>query len=219
MTKPIDTSKIETLEKTTDENLILVQPPAELESFSKPEPEQPQKPEKQKKPKRFTPPPVQPILGDNDLFSKEPEKQPEQSQTTTKVTLDTLVSGSVLVNTFDKIMSVIVPLGINKFTDFKIKPSDVAATKDEKKVLEPVVTECAKTLPIDFSNPWVALVFCVFGIYGGKVAEKINFSDDIFGEDKKTSGRNPIDVLGERPPRENRAAYDKWYRDKKKLGL
>jgi hypothetical protein len=79
-------------------------------------------------------------------------------------------------------MSVVLPLALNNLAGTKLKPSDLKLTADEKKQLKPSIEACAKTIPINFSNPWIALGITALAVYGAKTVDKINF-DNIDADD------------------------------------
>jgi len=136
---------------------------------------------------------------DDDLFTKSETE-------TTKVKLNDLIQSNILIEMFDKLMTLILPLGLNA-VGMKIKPSDIAATREEKKTLEPVLFAATKTINLDFSNPWVSLAVTAVVIYGTKAAGKINFGEL---ENETESNNN------DKPHYSDKKAYSKWYREQKK---
>jgi hypothetical protein len=100
----------------------------------------------------------------------------------TKISLNNLLPGDTLIIVLDKLMSVVLPLALNNLAGTKLKPSDLKLTADEKKQLKPSIEACAKTIPINFSNPWIALGITALAVYGAKTVDKINF-DNIDADD------------------------------------
>lgn len=100
----------------------------------------------------------------------------------TKLSLNNLLPGDTLIIVIDKLMSVVLPLALNNIAGTKLKPSDLKLTADEKKQLKPSIEACAKTIPINFSNPWTALAITAVAVYGAKTVDKINF-DNIDADD------------------------------------
>ena len=100
----------------------------------------------------------------------------------TKISLNNLLPGDTLIVVLDKLMSVVLPLALNNLAGTKLKPSDLKLTADEKKQLKPSIEACAKTIPINFSNPWIALGITALAVYGAKTVDKINF-DNIDADD------------------------------------
>lgn len=100
----------------------------------------------------------------------------------TKVSLNNLLPGDTLIIVLDKLMSVVLPLALNNLAGTKLKPADLKLTAEEKKQLKPAIEACAKTIPINFSNPWTALGITALAIYGAKTMDKINF-DNIDADD------------------------------------
>lgn len=210
--------ELKQFEQTDDKNLIDLTANLDdaAQSFFTPAPEptenEPIKKERKKRepknpPRVPTPEPVN--LFNDDEFST----APPMAEQDTKITLDKVVTGKVLINTFDKLMCLVLPLGLGA-AGIKIKPSEISLTNEEKKTLEPVVTECAKTLPINFSNPWVALATCVIAIYGNKVVEKISFNEDSFIDSVNSEAGSLKGAP--KPHHSDKKAYQKWYRDNKK---
>lgn len=179
-----------------NELLTLTPAAADVSDFAgEPEPEKPKR-TRNRKPKTIPTPP--PFVSDENLFTSAPAEAANAPEIGdgTKVALSDLIAGKTLVNSFDKIMGVLVCLGVNNFTDYKLKPSEMAATPDEKKILEPAISGLAKKLKLDFSNPWIAVTVCVVAVYGSKVAERINFTDEMF-EEKPKRVRKPKTVNNE----------------------
>jgi hypothetical protein len=100
----------------------------------------------------------------------------------TKLNLSNLLPADTLLVVIDKLMSVVLPLALNNLAGTKLKPSDLKLTADERKQLKPSIEACAKTIPINFSNPWVALGITAVAVYGAKTVDKINF-DNIDADD------------------------------------
>lgn len=100
----------------------------------------------------------------------------------TKISLNNLLPGDTLIVVLDKLMSVVLPLALNNIAGTKLKPSDLKLTAEEKKQLKPSIEACAKTIPINFSNPWTALGITALAVYGAKTMDKINF-DNIDADD------------------------------------
>lgn len=194
------------LNLTGEDNEIL------SDTFAKEPPPEPVKPERKKRepktpPKAQEPPQVN-IFNDEE-YSKEPGPQPgPQPGPTTKVNVADIIDSELAVDLFDKLMSVLVPMGLNAVGDMKLKPSDMAATHKEKQTLKGPVHNALRTLNLDLSNPWVALSFTVVVIYGGKAAVKVNFEDEDFVKDE--SGDDP------KPHYTNKKAYAAWYRRNRK---
>ncbi len=100
----------------------------------------------------------------------------------TKLSLNNLLPGDTLIIVIDKLMSIVLPLALNNIAGTKLKPSDLKLTAEEKKQLKPSIEACAKTIPINFSNPWTALAITAVAVYGAKTVDKINF-DNIDADD------------------------------------
>ncbi len=100
----------------------------------------------------------------------------------TKLSLNNLLPGDTLIIVIDKLMSIVLPLALNNLAGTKLKPSDLKLTAEEKKQLKPSIEACAKTIPINFSNPWTALAITAVAVYGAKTVDKINF-DNIDADD------------------------------------
>jgi len=212
---PID--ELKQFEQTDDKQLIDLT--ANLDEAAQsfftetPEPTEEIPTKKERKKREPKNPPRVPTPEPVNLFNDDEFSTATATPENTKITLDKVVTGKVLINTFDKLMCLVLPLGLNA-AGIKLKPSEISLTNEEKKTLETVVTECAKTLPINFSNPWVALATCVIAIYGNKVVEKISFNDDNFSDN--VSGESGSLKGAPKPHHSDKKAYQKWYRDNKK---
>lgn len=165
--------------------------PLEIEKphFKEPEPEpEQQKTKKRGRPAKMSTPQVAPEpakpwgLDETENFVNEPQYISEPSLENVKLTLDNIIPGDVLLTVIDKAMSVLLPLALNTVAGTKLKPADFKLTAEEKKTLKPSLEACAKTIPINFSNPWVALGVTAVAVYGAKTVDKINF-DNIDAED------------------------------------
>jgi hypothetical protein len=110
----------------------------------------------------------------------------------TKISLNNLLPGDTLIIVLDKLMSVVLPLALNNLAGTKLKPADLKLTAEEKKQLKPAVEACAKTIPVNFSNPWTALGITALAVYGAKTMDKINFDNmdaDDFAPKTERRGR------------------------------
>jgi hypothetical protein len=146
--------------------------------------EEPQKKERAKRrPSKPVPPQNAQVFGEQDerTFLEQDEDthviQEEPNFESGKVALSDLLPADTLIVVLDKIMSIVLPLGINKLAGTKLKPSDFKLTADEKKTLKPALEAAARTIPINFSNPWVALAFVGVAVYGAKAVGHINFDN------------------------------------------
>ena len=171
------------------------------ESFFK-EPEvTPEKKKRGRPSKTPAPPPVQKPFGleENEQTFLEQDENEEfiksDSGATlddTKINLSNLLPGDTLIVVLDKLMSVVLPLALNNIAGTKLKPADLKLTAEEKKQLKPSIEACAKTIPINFSNPWTALGITALAVYGAKTMDKINFDNmdaDDFAPKTERRGR------------------------------
>lgn len=186
--------EIEKIENQTTYDLTEISETNETnESFFKepaPEPEKKKKgrPNKQpappadQKPFGMTPSDEQTFLDQeqNEEFLKNDDAS--SSLDDTKITLNNLIPSDTLIVVIDKLMSVVLPLALNNLAGTKLRPSDLKLTAEEKKQLKPSLEACAKTIPINFQNPWVALGITAVAVYGAKAVDKINF-DNVDADD------------------------------------
>jgi predicted secreted protein len=122
------------------------------------------------------------------------QEEPTEAQGTT---LASVFPSGGLVTVLDKLMSVLMPLSINAIAGTKLNKKDFALDASEKKAISPALDEAAKTIPINFNNPWVNLSVVLGGVYLGKTLQVINL--DNMGEDKpKKQRRTKAEIEAER---------------------
>jgi hypothetical protein len=112
------------------------------------------------------------------------QDEPQEAQGTT---LASVFPSGGLIAVLDKLMSVLMPLSINAIAGTKLNKKDFALDASEKKAISPALDEAAKTIPINFNNPWVNLSVVLGGVYLGKTLQVINL--DNMGEDKPKKAR------------------------------
>lgn len=91
--------------------------------------------------------------------------------TTTKVNVGGMFDGGYAVNMLDALLPSLMVV-LLKYMKITVRKSEMQLTESEKKTLSPIVTDCLKTLNLDFNNPWVALACTAGIIYGSKIIEK-----------------------------------------------
>ena len=172
----IETEKIET--ETTTENLTTIETPEILnipldipqdEIFTvEPEPE-PEPEKKTRKPRKTKEPQIQNF--DSNEFT---EPEPETNEQTESSLYSVFPSGG-LVTVLDKVMSNLIPLAFNNLLNTKLTKEQFTLDASEKKAISPVLDECAKTIPLNFKNPFINLTIILVGIYGAKGIGLVNF--------------------------------------------
>lgn len=112
------------------------------------------------------------ILGDDD--DKENDFLNEVKQNPEVITAAQLIPSEAVLLMFDKGMSILFPLLINKVAGTKLRTDDFKLTAEEKKQLKTPLENCMKELKINISNPFVILGITAFAIYGGKAAAALD---------------------------------------------
>ena len=92
----------------------------------------------------------------------EPQQQQQQQPT-----FD-FISPEVAIGVIDSIIPAAIVWAYAMFMQRKLKPSLFHLTAAEKRTLEPIIKECLKTINVDTSKPWQALMIVGGMIYGGK---------------------------------------------------
>lgn len=135
-------------------------------------PEQPEQPEQQGSETQPEPP-----FSFEQISEEEEEEanfyQEQQQQNTTSdegSNLGQLVNGEIAVMALDYLGRIAVPF-IGGLLGQKINGKDVALTAGEKRIIQPQLEECLKTVNVNISNPWVALTVVCVSIYSFKVIE------------------------------------------------
>ena len=161
--------------ETTEEEPTAVEPEAPAEP----------KPKRTRRTKAEMKQPTEPAeeWGNQDEETNTQE-QPQEAQATT---LASVFPSGGLIAVLDKLMSVLMPLAINSIAGTKLNKKDFSLDASEKKAISPSLDEAAKTIPINFNNPWVNLSVVLGGVYLGKTLQVINL--DNLGEDKPKKGR------------------------------
>lgn len=77
----------------------------------------------------------------------------------------------------DKLMSVVIPFGLNKFAGGNFTPADFKLSADEKKTMKPPLEAALKTIKINLNNPWLMLSITAVAVYGAKVVDRVNFDN------------------------------------------
>lgn len=104
------------------------------------------------------------------------------------------IDSGVAIGVIDSILPAAIVWAYAAIMDRKVNRSDFKLTADEKRTLEPIIKECLKTINIDLSNPWKALLIVGGMIYGGKVftAESVKIEKgEVRGKDKGVSNEYP----------------------------
>jgi hypothetical protein len=91
---------------------------------------------------------------------KKVEAEPEQP-----VEMPSMISGALLLLMIDLLIPNIIAFGNNKLSKEKIKASDLQLDNKQKKELEPIADEIAKTIALQ-GNPLTVLIVTLLGIYG-----------------------------------------------------
>jgi hypothetical protein len=177
--------------------------------------------EKKQKPrtKKSQPKPAEPakeVFGADTVLEQEQEHiAPAQDYTLPEqaVTLATLLPAETLLIVIDKALSVILPLALNSLAGTKLRPSDMKLSAEEKRTMKPAIEAAAKTIKLNFNNPWVVLGITTVAVYGAKAAAVINFdnvdADDLgAGDDrpkrKSTGAKRERDYAAEYARRQAR---------------
>ena len=126
------------------------------------------------------------LAQESNLFTAEPENEEgssEKIEEEGKLTLNNVFPSGGLITVLDKLMSTLLPLAINSISKSKLSPQDFALDAQEKKAISPALDECAKTISLNFNNPWTNLGIIIAGVYGSKAIQLINFES--YGEPKR----------------------------------
>jgi len=79
------------------------------------------------------------------------------------------VNSSVAIGVIDSVLPAAIVWAYAAIMDRRVNKSDFKLTADEKKTLDPIIAACLKTINIDLSNPFKALLIVGGMIYGGKI--------------------------------------------------
>ena len=93
--------------------------------------------------------------------------EPQQQQQQQQPTFD-FISPEVAIGVIDSIIPAVIVWAYAMFMQRKLKPSVFHLTAAEKRTLEPIIKECLKTINVDTSKPFQALMIVGGMIYGGK---------------------------------------------------
>jgi len=110
------------------------------------------------------------------------------------------INSGVAIGVLDSVLPAAIVWAYAAIMDRRVNKSDFKLTADEKKTLDPIIAACLKTINIDLSNPFKALLIVGGMIYGGKI-----FTAEGTKIEKKEQGQR-IDEEGKRGrgrPRKN----------------
>lgn len=110
------------------------------------------------------------------------------------------INSSVAIGVLDSVLPAAIVWAYGAIMDRRVNKSDFKLTADEKKTLDPIIAACLRTINIDLSNPFKALLIVGGMIYGGKI-----FTAEGTKIEKKEQGQR-IDEEGKRGrgrPRKN----------------
>jgi hypothetical protein len=98
--------------------------------------------------------------------------QPQNQNTNVKA--GEIISGELAVDLANRIIPVLMALGIERFAGVKVPKKSFELTAGEKSILAPILDRCLSSLNISFENPWVALMTSAAFIYGSKGIDVLN---------------------------------------------
>lgn len=91
-----------------------------------------------------------------------------------KPTAGDIITGRQLIHGVDFLLSSLFSMGASAITKRNVSPDYFRMDAQEKKINGDALTECLKTINVNFNNPWVALAVVMGGTYVGKIAQVAN---------------------------------------------
>lgn len=111
-----------------------------------------------------------------DIDSPQPEPGPMQSQGTS-VKAGDIVSGELATELLNRILPVLLSIGVERFLGYKAPKKNFELTAAEKSTISPIIDQCLSKLDINFENPFIALGLSMSFIYGSKIIDIANNPD------------------------------------------
>ena len=92
----------------------------------------------------------------------------------TNVKADEIISGELATELLNKILPVLLSLGVERFLNIKAPKKNFELTASEKSTISPILDKCLSTLNISFENPFIALGLSLSFVYGSKIIDVAN---------------------------------------------
>ena len=126
----------------------------------------------QQKPKQAQNP--APENKENNFFNDQQGPPPPNG---TNLNASQIVSGELAVELLNRILPVLLAIGVERFLGIKAPKKNFELTAAEKSTISPILDKCLSELNVNFENPFVALALSFGFIYGSKVINVANDPD------------------------------------------
>lgn len=98
----------------------------------------------------------------------------EGQNNSTNVKAGDIVSGELATELLNRILPVLLSLGVERFLGYKAPKKNFELTAAEKNTIAPIIDQCLSKLNINFENPFIALGLSMSFIYGSKIIDIAN---------------------------------------------
>lgn len=99
---------------------------------------------------------------------------PPMGSQNTNVKAGEIISGELATELLNRILPVLLSIGVERFLGYKAPKKNFELTAAEKSTISPIIDQCLSKLNISFENPYVALALSMSFIYGSKVIDIAN---------------------------------------------
>jgi hypothetical protein len=123
--------------------------------------------------------PAPKVKEDNFFNQNQPFDMPGEGQEPgkTNVKADEIISGELATELLNKILPVLLSLGVERFLNIKAPKKNFELTASEKSTISPILEKCLSNLNISFENPFIALGLSLSFVYGSKIIDVANNPD------------------------------------------
>lgn len=105
-----------------------------------------------------------------DFF--EPQTPPQPGAT--NLNASEIVSGELATELLNRILPVLLSMGVEKFLGVKAPKKHFELTAAEKNTISPILDQCLAKMNISFENPFIALGLSLSFVYGSKIIDVAN---------------------------------------------
>ena len=92
----------------------------------------------------------------------------------TNIKADEIISGELATELLNRILPVLLSLGVERFLNIKAPKKSFELTAGEKNTIAPILDKCLSKLNISFENPFIALGLSLSFVYGSKIIDVAN---------------------------------------------
>jgi hypothetical protein len=100
--------------------------------------------------------------------------QPPPPPGATNLNASEIVSGELATELLNRIIPVLLTIGVERFLGVKAPRKHFELTAAEKNTISPILDQCLAKMNISFENPFIALGLSLSFVYGSKIIDVAN---------------------------------------------